>query len=548
MKKILKYIMSVIQRLTVVFDKVYNSDVAIIGTGIAGLSTLYFISSFLHSDKEVSFTLISKSPIGYGTSTYYSAAAFRCPVGGYTVNEHLKDTLDAGRYLNRNDLVKILVQDAVESVLSLEKIGIKFKVSKGTLRVITANDELYPGKELVSKFKDYVKTLRNIRILESCNVVDIVRADGGYHIVCILNDGRRVLVNASITVMATGGASNIYSRSDNPQQLSCDGHAMALRLGLPLINMEFIQFFPLGIAEPARYSFMIPFTKGKLVNRLNEDVISKYGLGSLSKAIIYYRDALSIAIINEVNHGLGVDDTLLLYPELDLGNELNRFASLLMVRLGLRSPIKVLPTAHFSMGGVEVDTYSKTVFEGLYAVGEIAGGIHGANRLGGNALTACAVFARRAAYDITRKLMSRDVVIPSHITSEPIHDVLCKLKYRQGSYNPSKLLDEVRMMMWSRAGVIKSKEGLNHCINHLERIYEKLKSVSIQSLTDLITYLKLENTLLVAQVVALTSLLRNESRGSHFREDYPVEDPHWLKMIRVIHKDGRVVNEIVALS
>ncbi len=530
------------------FDKVYSSDVTIIGTGIAGLSTIYFATSLIRSEREASFTLVSKSPIGYGTSTYYSAAAFRCPVGGYTVDEHLKDTLNAGRYLNRIDLVKILVQEAVESVLSLKKIGIEFKVTKGTLRVIAVNDELYPGKELINKFKEYVRTLRNTKVLEGCNVADIARYDGGYSIVCILNDGRKVLINTSIIVLATGGISNIYSRSDNPQQLSCDGHAIALRLGLPLINMEFIQFFPLGIAEPGRYPFMIPFTKGKLVNRLNEDVISKYGLGSLSKAIVYHRDALSIAIINEVKRGLGVDDALSLYPELDLSDELNRLASLLMMKLGLRSPIKVLPTAHFSMGGIEVDAHSKTMFGDLYAVGEVSGGIHGANRLGGNALTACIVFARRAAYDIVGKLALGDVTTPNHITSEPIHDVLSKLGYRQGSCNPSRLLDEVRTLMWSNAGVIRSKDGLNYCINHLERIYERSKSVSIQSLVDLIDYLKLENILTIAQVVALASLLRSESRGSHFRADYPNEDPHWLKIIKVTYRDGRIVNEMVTPS
>jgi len=532
------YVKLLVLNMKLSFDKVLVSDVAVVGSGLAGLSVVFFLEQTLKDflDKAVSVVLISKSPLGYATSTYYSAGAFRCPVGGYSPNEFYTETLEAGRYINRSSLVKALVSDAAESVLALEKTGLRFRQQRGMLRVIS-KDDLYPGKELVLTLKSYTLSKRNVRVLENAFVLDvIVGGDGSLYLPCLSRDNV-VLVNAKAVVLATGGAANVYSRSDNPPQLSSDGHGIALRLGLPLIDMEFVQFHPLGLLKRDMPGIILPSTlasHGKLINKLGEDVVQKYGLESLVKAIVYYRDRLSRCAISEILAGRGVEGGLVLQLEPSSVNEHT------LRRLNLGQRIIVLPTAHFSMGGVKIDDQGRTPIRGVYAIGELAGGLHGANRLGGNALTACVVFARRAAKDIMRYVAEefRERLEPS-IDAEVIRSYLDRYTPREGFLRAADVRTEVRGLMWSYAGVVRSPESLRQCLDKLAEIYEKLDRVKIDNRQEVMRYAEAENTLLTALAVTHSALVRTESRGSHYRTDYPEEDPKWVKSIRVELRYGK---------
>jgi len=374
-------------------------------------------------------------------------------------------------------------------------------------------------------------------------MLDIIKcSDGTFNIVCITTNGDYVVITSKVVVLATGGTANIYVRSDNPQQLSCDGHGVCLRLGLPLIDMEFIQFFPLGIAEPGKPAFMIPFTKGKLVNKLGEDIITKYGLGGLGKAIIVNRDRLSRYIMLEVINGNGIDNTLLIYPE-EGGEELSMFAKELVRRLNLRPPIKILPTAHFSMGGVEVSNYLETSINGFYVVGELVGGIHGANRLGGNALTSCVVTAELVAENVVDYLESKfEGGIRSN--DEGVNQVIKEYSFRDGKYIPSEVRYRVRNLMWSKAGIIRSGDLLRECMEELLRIHEDLDKVRISNYEEVIKYSEMLNTLLTSITTTYSALLRCESRGAHFRLDYPEENSSWVKNIRITYSNGKFRYEI----
>jgi len=523
-----------------ILSRSYVTDIAIVGSGLAGLSTVYFLDMF--TAEKVRTAIISKSSLGYGTSTYYSAGAFRCPVNGYSVDDYVRDVIEGGRYVNRRSLVELIALRSINTIKSLEQLGIRFRISRGVLRVVS-DDPLFQGRELVLTLKNYVVRRPNTVVLENTYMLDIIKCSNGtFNIVCITTNGDYVVITSKVVVLATGGAANIYVRSDNPQQLSCDGHGVCLRLGLPLIDMEFIQFFPLGIAEPGKPAFMIPFTKGKLINKLGEDVVIKYGLGSLGKAIIVNRDSLSRYIMLEVMNGNGINNALVVYPE-ESEEELSSFAKELVRRLNLRPPIKVLPTAHFSMGGVEVSDNLETSINGLYVVGELVGGIHGANRLGGNALTSCVVTAEVVARNVVDYLESkfRGSV---NLNDEGVNQVIKEYSFRDGRYTPSEVRYRIRNLMWSKAGVIRSDNSLRECMEELLRIHEDLDKVRISSYEEVARYSEMLNTLLTAITITYSALLRTESRGAHFRLDYPEENSSWVKNIRITYSNGKFRYEV----
>jgi len=525
---------------TNLINKFLTADLAIVGGGLAGLSSVLFTDLLFNDElkERTSIVLISKSSLGFATSTYYSAGAFRCPINGYSHEAYLRDVLESGRYVNRRPLVNALVSESLESVLLLEKVGIKFKSSEGVLRVVS-DDFIFPGKELVLALRSYVLSKKNVKILENTYVLDVILgSNGSFYVICLSGNGDWILINSKVILLATGGAANVYIRSDNPSQLTCDGHGIALRLGLPLIDMEFIQFFPLGIAVEGRPSFMIGFTKGKLVNRRGEDLIKKYGLDSLGRAVVYHRDKLSRYMMKEVNDGNDVNGALLLYPDLQEDGLSSGYV--LMRRLNLSPPIKVLPTAHFSMGGVEVDEHCRTAIKGFYAVGELMGGVHGANRLGGNALTACVVFAKKAVEDIKNYIEKefKDSV-GRQVDTEVLRNVIERYNVREGPYDAGNLRNEIRSIMWSKVGVIRSAQTISESINKLSNILENLHKIKIITRHDVVKYVEVENTLLTSLAIAHASLTRTESRGSHYRVDYPNEDPNWIKNIIIKYSNGK---------
>lgn len=534
--------------------KVVKTCITVVGSGLAGLSTVFFLNLLLPEDvrKRVSIALVSRSLIGYGTTSLYSMGVFRVPTADYTYSRYLNDMVTVGRYVNKKELVEVLARNALDSVLSLVNgLGLRYRLSNGTLSIVS--DELYPGRELMQALRSYILSLSGMRIkiIENCTVLDISRVDDGvYRIVGAVEDSKLISLDTSIVVIATGGVSNIYARSDNPRQLLCDGHGVALRLGLPLVNMEFIQFFPLGLAEKGGPQMMIPFTNAVIVNRLGENIIEKYGLTSLKRALQFERDALSRYMMMELAEGLGIDGTLLLLPRYDDEDEdvLNRFAKRFSSKLNLRPPIKVLPLAHSSLGGIEVDRNGQTALKNLYAVGEVVGGIHGANRLGGNALTSCVVFAKQVARAIADTILNTpDIGAVESLGREPreVGMLSCRLGSEgRSAVNYDEILDSVREIMWNNVGVIRVGEKIEEAIDYLENLREKLRNIYVRGILDMVKLYRLENALLTALSIAYSALSRCESRGCHFRADYPKEDASFQRISRVLYKDGRFYTEL----
>ncbi|MEM2364469.1 MAG: FAD-binding protein [Candidatus Bathyarchaeia archaeon] len=521
-----------------------GANVLIVGGGLGGLSAAHRLNELGVS----SIIISSKSPLGYGGSTYYSQGAFRCPVGGYSIDDHIRDTLEGGRRINRPFLVRMLVEGSLGAIRALgELAGVELRESRGSLR-IEGPDPIVPAREFSIRLGEGVKALEGVGALEGARLLDLAKCPDGAYLAVHEYNGRILPIRAKAVILATGGAANAYIRSDNPAQLTCDGHGIALKMGLPLVDMEFVQFFPLGLAEEGRPALMIPFAKGRLSNRLGEDIIAKYGLGDLGAALRMKRDMLSRCIMLEVAEGRGAGGALLIHPE-PSDDHLSISAFELMRRFNLRPPIRVLPTAHYTMGGVEVDERLRTALPGLYVVGELMGGAQGANRLGGNALAACATLSRLVAADVARYLEEFGEGPAGAPDPAMIRGMMRGYGPRDGSIYAEELRLRARRAMWERVGVLRSEEGLKEAIDELSEALGSLDKAKIRGLGDLVALREAESTLLASLAIARSALERRESRGSHFRLDHPEERPDWAKKaIRVRYAEGEMKCEIAPIS
>lgn len=520
------------------------ADVLIIGGGIAGLSA----ACYLLERGVRSIAISSKSPLGYGGSTYYSQGAFRCPIDGYSIEDHIRDTMEGGRRINRAHLVEAMARGAAGAISELAGwAGVGLRRSGWGFR-IEGGDPVAPSKEFAAGLGRRVAAAKGVRAFEGARLLDLVRCPEGSYLAVHERGGRMLSIMAKAVILATGGAANAYIRSDNPAQLTCDGHGIALKLGLPLVDMEFVQFFPLGLAEEGKPSLMAGFARGRILNGLGEDIIPKYGLRDLGRALRVERDLLSRCIMLEVAGGRGIGGALLADPE-PSDDHLSKAAFELIRRLGLSPPIKVLPTAHYTMGGVEVDGGLRTELPGLYVAGELMGGVHGANRLGGNALSACAALSKLVAAEAARYLEEEFGEGPVG-APEPalIGGLMRGYGPREGSIDAGGLGLRARRIMWERVGVIRSEEGLRDAIDELWGALGSLGGARIRGPGDLVALREAENTLLASLAIAHSALERRESRGSHFRLDHPEEKPDWAKAVRVRYGDGEMRCEVISIS
>lgn len=509
-------------------------DILIVGSGLSGLALAYFLRNYTN----YSILISTKTRAGFGTSTFYSQGAFRCPGVSYSEEDYVKDTIEGGRYLNRRYLVELLARECRDSISLLRNAGIVLRETQTGFRVVS-DDPLFPGRELTVKLANYLVKF-GVEFLGGATMLDVFKLESGGYLTIHAVGGDLVAVGSRVVVLATGGAANAYIRSDNPVQLSCDGHGVSLKLGLPLVDMEFVQFFPLGVAEDGKPAAMIPFTKGRLLNKFGEDILHKYGLGSLGRAVVTARDALSRSMMLEVRSGRSIDGAISVEPE-EVSDDLSLAGFEMMRRLGLKKPVKVLPTAHYTMGGVEVGPDLETGLPGVYVVGELVGGVHGANRLGGNALTTCVTLSRRVALSIARYLEEKfGVEKGSLIGLREVRDTVGSYSFGESALDPVKLRYEVRKLMWEKVGVLRTSEELEEAVDYLYRVAESLSRAEARNVRELVALREAENTVYTSISIALSALKREESRGSHYRLDHPEERSEWVKSLRVVYRDGKV--------
>ena len=501
-----------------------KADVLIIGAGCAGLRAAIEVAK-----RGLRAVLVSKGLPGFANCTYYSGGVLNAPRGPEEAEEHFKLSLRVGRGLNDRSLLKRMVGDAFPRVSELEQFGVKMKFERGRAYV------LGQGPALSTALLRASESL-GAKLVGRTTAFSLLIA-GGKAVGALCYDYQRdafVAFFSRAVVLATGGAGAIYKRSTNPVHVTGDGYAMALKAGLRLRDMEFVQFYPLCPADLELPTRTIPpgFAEvGRLTNPLGEDLPAKYGLVDRPLAV-RSRDLLSRALFSELSSGSEPMLDLRGVPEGELAA--NPFMESFLRFLGRKRLLKVKPACHYFMGGIVVDERCRTGVEGLFACGEVVGGIHGANRLGGNALTDCVVFGAIAGAQAAKHASSEELVVDENLAREELEALGQLVEPAPAkSGGPERLLRAVRELAWEEVGIIRSKEGLEDALQELSRLHEEELPIKAKPGREFAGALEALSALEVLRLVAFSALLREESRGAHFRSDFPEPRDSWLKSVVV---------------
>ena len=523
--------------------KTARSDVLIIGGGGAGLR-----AAIEAREAGVAVRVVSKSRVGYGNNTYISMGTFAAATGWRDSNDnpdaHLRDSIISGRSINDQRLLKMVTQGAVGQIEFLQRCGVQFSERGGKIRVMHTPGHSYPrhvrGKDRSGR--DFMIPLRahaeriGVRFMDRVFITRLISSGGRIAgATGITHDGTFLTLAANCIVLATGGFARAYLHNNNAAGMTGDGHALAFELGVPLKDMEFVQFYPTALgglgSRLFHYEAFIFQASAVLRNALGDDIIAKY---DLNDPMAMTRDRLTRAVMQEILEGRGVRGGVIVDLSTVPEKELTALRHLLSAAStpGEKEFI-VSPTAHFCMGGITIDENAETIVPGLFAAGEICAGVHGANRLGGYALSE--VFAMGGVAGMKAAQNAKESNQPDVPEKEVLKErdrLESLLSTERGDLRD--LRRDLKELMWRKAGIIRNKEGLEGALARIEGLAASLQGVRGKDYRGLMKCLELENMLLLSEMVCRAALLRTESRGAHYRRDYPEEDnDRWLKNIQI---------------
>lgn len=528
-----------------------NTDVLIIGSGIAGLFAALKISNYAD-------VIIVTKKEKTESNTNYAQGGIASVIDHHdSFAKHIEDTLIAGAGLCRRESVELMVKEGPDRIKDLIEIGTEF-TKKGDAfdlaregghsmpRILHAKD--FTGKEIERALIDAVSQKKNIQILENYLAIDLLTEHnlnlskniklenqncwGAYLLNC--QNNHVVKITAKATILATGGLGQVYLHTTNPRIATGDGFAMAYRAGVKLGNMEFIQFHPTALYGSANLpefdsrSFLISEAVrgfgGILRTKNGEEFMHKYD----QRKELAPRDIVARAIDNELKK-TGDDFVYLDITHKNSSDIIDHFPNIYntCLKLGIditKQMIPVVPAAHYACGGIIVDINSRTSLTGLYACGEVSmTGVHGANRLASNSLLEAIVFSHRAAKNIKQFLTDYKISIPEFPewddTGTLTHDEKVLITHT---------IKEVKHTMWDYVGIVRSNERLRRAQKRISMLFEEneklyKKTKIFQSI------LEARNLIACAHVIIKSAQKRKESRGLHFNIDYPEPDPEFLR-------------------
>ena len=544
-----------------------EADVLVIGSGAAGM-----YAAIEAARAGCSVLLADRSLIGRGGATVMAQMTVAVALGSQTPDHwshHYQDTLTAGRGLCNEPLARLLCEDGPNCIREMEeKWGIGWARKDGRIAQVMAPghdrprcvyvDFLNTGPAVSKTLRTAVNKTAGIRKAGDLCVVDLLRKNNEVvgAVALHLGSGAPVVLSARATIIATGGLTRLYRRNSASANMGGDGYALALRAGASLVDMEFVQFFPIGhlaprligmdpiMWDPFRYKL-----GGRLLNNRMEEFTQNYGVAEDGKYVIT-RDVGSYTIIKEVAAGRGsphggVYLSFQHVPEADLreafGPVIDRLAA-----NGIdltKMPIEVAPIAHYHMGGIAADAQMQTDLPGLFAAGEAVGGANGANRLSGNAITEALVFGRRAGRSAAAYAKRTNAKPDQADNAGAALELMSASSSRD--FNTADMVQTLQAAMQDDVGALRSETGLRRALDTIDRLTQELgelppgdgKGFDMRR----IDWFDLRNMLLVARVVAQAALARTETRGAQQREDYPRLSPEWeLNQFVGLH-DGRVV-------
>jgi len=543
-----------------------TADVLVIGSGAAGM-----YAAIEAARAGCSVLLADRSLIGRGGATVMAQMTVAVALGSQTPDHwthHYQDTLKAGRGLCNEPLARLLCKDGPDCISEMDELGIGWARKDGRITQAMAPghdrprcvyvDFLNTGPAVSRTLRTAMNKTAGIRKAGDLCVVDLMRNDDEITgaVALHLGSGAPVVLSAKATIIATGGLTRLYRRNSASANMGGDGYALALRAGASLVDMEFVQFFPIGhlaprligmdpiMWDPFRYKL-----GGRLLNGRMEEFTQNYGVAEDGKYLIT-RDVGSYAIIKEVAAGRGsphggVFLSFQHVPEADLreafGPVIDRLAEN-GIDLG-KMPIEVSPIAHYHMGGIAADAQMHTELPGLFAAGEAVGGANGANRLSGNAITEALVFGRRSGRSAAVYAQKIRATPDQSANARASIELISASSGRE--LNTADMVQTLQAAMQDDVGALRSGTGLRRALATIDRLSEELGALPPGDGKGFdmrrIDWFDLRNMLLVARVVAQAAVARTETRGAQQREDYPHLSADWeLNQFVGLH-DGHIL-------
>jgi len=508
-------------------DEVVDCHVLVIGSGGAGVRAAIEASG--HGDT----VLISKTLVGKGGCTTMAEGGFNAVMReADSCGIHYEDTMKGGAYLNDPELVNILTREAPLRMGDLVKWGAVFDFTDSDEvaqrpfggqrfpRTCYAGDRT--GHEMMTTLVEHLDST-DVTTLQEYTVIDLLK-DGDHVIgaMALSEKGDLVILKADSTVLATGGGTKVYDISTNSSSGTGDGFAIGYRAGAELIDMEMIQFHPTGAVFPydARGRLVTEAVRGEgglLLNSKGERFMKNYDAQRMELST---RDVVARAIATEIQQGRGSPNGGVFLDVTHLPREQIESRLPVMLEQFLKygvdirtTPMEVAPTAHHVMGGLRITTECRTTLPGLFACGEVAGGVHGANRLGGNALADTQVFGRRAGDAAGRAEKRRKTVDAAQVKRQQER----LDRFMTGTVSPSRVRMLLQQAMWDGANIFRNAAGLEKALAATGVLADKpLKAETPRNLAECCI---VENMCLTASLICRSALIRGESRGAHVRTD-----------------------------
>jgi succinate dehydrogenase / fumarate reductase flavoprotein subunit len=556
--------------------QVHTYDAIVVGAGGAGLMAA------LHASRQVKTAVLSKL---YPTRSHTGTAQGGIGAALGNVEEdhwewHAFDTVKGSDYLADQDAVEILAREAIENVIELEHMGLPFnrtpngKIDQRRFGGHTRNYGEGPVKRacyaadrtghmiMQTLYQQCIKN--NVTFYDEYFVLDLIMEDNicrGVVAVCI-DTGELHVFHSKAVLFATGGCGRMWKVTSNAHSLTGEGMVIPYRHGIPLEDMEFFQFHPTGM-----YGLGILLTEairgegGVFRNNLGERFMERYAptLKDLAS-----RDVCSRAIYLEIREGRGINGKDYVYldathlPKERIETALADIADFVRTYWGIdpsKDPMPVQPTAHYAMGGIPTDVNAQVILDehntpvvGFYAAGECACvSVHGANRLGTNSLVDLVVFGRRGGRAMAEFCKHADLMPLPKEPAAWAEAELERLRNANGKERAADIRSALQQTMMDYVGVFRENAGLETALDTIKELQERYKNIRVDDRgrrfnTEVLEAFELGSLLDLAEVTTVSALARTESRGAHWREDFPRrDDVNWLKHTLAYRKDGEIV-------
>ena len=531
----------------------------IIGAGGAGLR-----AAIEGAKQGISVTILSKEPFGKahtGKAMGGLNVAIKSPA---TPQQHYQDTISGGAYLNNQVMVDIFTKEMPDRIYDLESYGMKFdRLPDGSFYTWAGGKHSAPlnlcsgdhtGKEIMDALSSEIRRL-GVAFYENHYVTKLFvkygRIAGAFSY--DFKNEKFYCFNAKAVILASGGAGQIYKITSNELSNTGEGYSLALDVGAELIDMEMIQFHPTGMAYPLKVrgsliTEKVRGHKGVLYNSKKERFMKKYEPERLELA---GRDEVARAIYAEIQEGRGsehggvwLDVTMLTKKDIKklIPDVYKKF-----LKIGVdisKEWMEITPTMHHVMGGVKINEWGETNVKGLFACGEVAGGVHGANRLGGNSLAELQVFGRRSAIRAAQYTKSVKNIQKIKLYSDLELNRIYQFFDNSRSISFKDIREKLQKIMWDDVGIIRTKIGLKMAEKQVKELLKISKNLKANN-NSLQNVLETTEMIKVALVIIKSALTRKESRGAHFRNDYPDTKVEWERNILVFKKGEQLSTKIV---